>query len=132
MLIGLCSIQCTGDCVECLEKGESDMESEVCDIGHEEIVYFSGRCPLCEAKYRLEALNDTIPYRFLGTCYKCQRFDICTYPEKNVKPEHQRVLDRMNKARQSIKQKEKEIWNYKVLLGLPVRRTSIGDKEVKK
>jgi hypothetical protein len=64
--------------------------------------------------------NCWLPYRFLGTCYKCQRFDICTYPEKNVKPEHQRVLDRMNKARQSIKQKEKEIWNYKVLLGLPV------------
>ena len=37
-----------------------------------------------------------------------------------MKPEHQRVLDRMNKARETIKQKEKEIWNYKVLLGLPV------------
>ena len=36
------------------------MESEVCDVGHEEIVYLSGRCPLCEASYRLEAFNDTI------------------------------------------------------------------------
>jgi hypothetical protein len=52
---------CTGDCVECLEKGE-DMEGEFesCDIGHERIIYFGSRCPLCEASYRLEAFNDTI------------------------------------------------------------------------
>ena len=35
-------------------------EFESCDIGHERIIYFSGRCPLCDAKYRMEALNDTI------------------------------------------------------------------------
>jgi len=52
---------CQGDCNECLEReGEEEMDSEICDVGHEEIVYFSGRCPLCEALYRLEALSDTI------------------------------------------------------------------------
>ena len=62
MLNGFCNKGegCVEDCNKCIEReGEEDM-SEICDLNHEEIVYFSGRCPLCEALYRLEALNDIL------------------------------------------------------------------------
>ena len=36
------------------------MESEVCDVGHEEIVYLSGRCPLCEALIEKMVAIDTL------------------------------------------------------------------------
>ena len=44
------------------KKGESDMEGEFesCDIGHERIIYFSQRCPLCEAKAEIEAYKDSV------------------------------------------------------------------------
>jgi len=35
-------------------------EFESCDIGHERIIYFSQRCPLCEAKAEIEAYKDSV------------------------------------------------------------------------
>ena len=35
-------------------------EFESCDIGHEKIIYFGGRCPLCEALNDKEVAIDTL------------------------------------------------------------------------
>ena len=53
---------CTGDCVECMEREERDMEGEFesCDIGHEWIGFLSGRCPLCQALIEKEVAIDTL------------------------------------------------------------------------
>ena len=60
MLTGFCGRgDCSLDCNECLER-EEEMESEICDVGHEEIVYFSGKCPLCEALIKNATLSDTL------------------------------------------------------------------------
>lgn len=63
MVTGFCGRgDCTGYCPDCYEEGEEDMEgiSETCYLNHEEIVYFSGRCPLCEANIKIETLSDTL------------------------------------------------------------------------
>jgi len=64
MLIGFCGKgeDCQGDCNECLERKERDMEGEFesCDIGHERIIYFSQRCPLCQALIDKEVAIDTL------------------------------------------------------------------------
>jgi len=63
MLTGFCGRggDCTGYCPDCYEEKGEDMEGEFesCDIGHERIIYFSGRCPLCEALIaRQQALDN--------------------------------------------------------------------------
>ena len=62
MLPSWCGKDCTGYCPDCYEEKGEEMEGEFesCDIGHERIIYFSQRCPLCQALIDKEVAIDTL------------------------------------------------------------------------
>lgn len=62
--------------------------------------------------------NCWLPIRFMGECYKCERFDICKYDEKFVHPKAQAGLDRIKEIREEKKRLEERINVEKNKLGI--------------
>ena len=59
--------------------------------------------------------NCWMPIRFLGMCYKCGRYDKCTYPEKVVNPEFEKEKRRVQRQRTKA---IKDFENFKDKFGI--------------